>query len=217
MVAVAKPTWLQWEPERNGARSAGVIRTELDTKFLQTKKQTKQAKSCHCGKISKKQNPTPQQLSQPKLSRAEKRWRNEEREAQAACDLDDAALATEGDPQASREAQEASQLILLDSWYYIPLFVLATEMDIDADLVTAADELRAPSRSPTGMDNTQLWSSAPETHPRTHSPSPRPHSPMHIDPPGARDSPTSPHMPPRSDAYLWGRSPARFLTSPRSQ
>ncbi|KDQ52742.1 hypothetical protein JAAARDRAFT_198078 [Jaapia argillacea MUCL 33604] len=181
-VAVAKPTWLQWEPEHNGAKSAGAIQTELNAKFLQTKKQAKQAKSCYYRKRAKKQKPASQQSSQPKLSKAEKRRLKDEREVQAACNSDDTALATEGDPQASKEAQEALESTPPDDWYHIPLFVPASEMDVDIDPTPNTDKPRAPSWSPTRMDNVQSQSSVPETPPRTRSPSPRPQSPMRVDP-----------------------------------
>ncbi|KDQ55423.1 hypothetical protein JAAARDRAFT_195803 [Jaapia argillacea MUCL 33604] len=124
----------------------------------------------------------PQQSTQPKLSRAEKRRLNDKREVQAASDLDDAALAAEGDPQALKEVQEALQSIPINNWYRIPLFVLATDMDVDMDPTPTTDEPRAPSWSPTRVDNVQSQSPVPQTPPRTRSPSPRPQSPMRVEP-----------------------------------
>ncbi|KDQ53065.1 hypothetical protein JAAARDRAFT_197844 [Jaapia argillacea MUCL 33604] len=190
-----------WEPEHNGARSAGAIQTKLNARLLQTKKQAKQAKSHRYGKKAKKQNPGPQQPAQPKLSKAEKCRCNNERELQAACDSDNAALATDDDPQAPKEAQEALQLIPLDDWYHIPLFVPTTKMDVNMDPALITNEPRAPSWSPTGVDNMQLQLPAPETPPRTCSPSPQPQSHMCVDPASTRDGPTSSHTPPRPDSY----------------
>ncbi|KDQ53985.1 hypothetical protein JAAARDRAFT_197079 [Jaapia argillacea MUCL 33604] len=137
--AVVKPTWLQWEPEHNGMRSAGAIQTKLNAKLLQTKKQAKQAKA-HCyRKRAKKQNPTPQQPAQPKLSKAEKHRCNDERELQAACDSDDAALAADNNvgnptrPLTESRHYTISTITPLNQVYDIPSLQIELNLPVSYD------------------------------------------------------------------------------------
>ncbi|KDQ65195.1 hypothetical protein JAAARDRAFT_188444 [Jaapia argillacea MUCL 33604] len=129
--AEEKPTWLQWEPSHNGERSTGTIQTEVNIQFLRNKHKVKQAKLQHyreqaakkkCSQL--KQPSQSKQLPRTKLSRAEKKRLKEEKQRQADCDLDDTALAAEGDPQ------------------------LATKMDVDTTPNPAAFPTVYPSQTP---------------------------------------------------------------------
>ncbi|KDQ49243.1 hypothetical protein JAAARDRAFT_201024 [Jaapia argillacea MUCL 33604] len=154
-----KPTWLQWEPSCNGARSTDAIQTEAARKKHSQLKQPSQSK----------------QPPQTKLSKVEKKQLKEEKQRQADCESDDTALAVEGDPQVV-PAYPAT----LSAWYRIPLFELATKMDVDMNPNLATNKPMSPSGPSQGVDGEPNQPSPLFTPPRHPSPSPRPLSLMEV-------------------------------------